>query len=126
MRSRRKRQTLSTNQPGSRIGRTKAPRNLIGWSDWEVILTVPESLLGKNDLEMTLIDVAYRYGAQPTENQVRALSSAGAVYGIRHIAFNEKERTLRVEYDASHMSESAVAGLLRDAGIDLREKLVLT
>ena len=99
--------------------------NLIGWSDWEVILTVPESLLGKDDLEMTLIDVAYRYRAQPTENQVRALSSAGAVYGIRHIAFNEKERTLRVEYDASHMSESAVAGLLRDAGIDLREKLVL-
>ena len=99
--------------------------NLIGWSDWEVILTVPESLLGKDDLEMTLIDVAYRYRAQPTENQVRALSSAGAVYGIRHIAFNEKERTLRVEYDASHMSESAVAGLLRDVGIDLREKLVL-
>ena len=99
--------------------------NLIGWSDWEVILTVPESLLGKDDLEMTLIDVAYRYGAQRTENQVRALSSAGAVYGIRHIAFNEKERTLRVEYDASHMSESAVAGLLRDAGIDLHEKLVL-
>ena len=99
--------------------------NLIGWSDWEVILTVPESLLGKDDLEMTLIDVAYRYRAQPTENQVRALSSARAVYGIRHIAFNEKERTLRVEYDASHMSESAVAGLLRDAGIDLREKLVL-
>jgi hypothetical protein len=70
--------------------------NLIGWSDWEVILTVPESLLGKDDLEMTLIDVAYRYRAQPTESQVRALSSAGAVYGIRHIAFNEKERTLRV------------------------------
>jgi hypothetical protein len=45
--------------------------------------------------------------------------------GIRHIAFNEKERTLRVEYDASHMSESAVARLLRDAGIDLCEKLVL-
>ena len=99
--------------------------NLIGWSDWEVILTVPESLLGKDDLEMTLIDVAYRYRAQPTENQVRALSSAGAVYGIRHIVFNEKERMLRVEYDASRMSESAVAGLLRDAGIDLLEKLVL-
>lgn len=74
---------------------------------------------------MTLIDVACRYRAQPTENQVRALSSAGEVYGIRHIAFNEKERTLRVEYDASHMSESAVAGLLRDAGIDVCEKLVL-
>jgi hypothetical protein len=36
---------------------------------------------------MTLIEVAYRYRAQPTENQVRALSSVGEVYGIRHIAF---------------------------------------
>jgi len=48
------------------------------------------------------------------------------VYGIRRIAFNEKERTLRVEYDVSHLSESAVAGLVRSVGLDLREKLVLT
>src|SRR6267142_3350511 len=37
------------NQPGSRLGRTKAPRNLIGWSDWKPIVTVPESL-PENDL----------------------------------------------------------------------------
>ena len=75
---------------------------------------------------MTLIDVAFRYGAQPGETQMRAIGSMREVYGIRRIAFSEKERTLRVEYDASHLSESVVAGLMRSASLDLREKLVLT
>jgi len=56
---------------------------------------------------------------------MRAIGSVREVCGIRRIPLNEKERTLRVEYDASHLSESAVAGLLRSAGIDLLEKLVL-
>jgi hypothetical protein len=74
---------------------------------------------------MTLVDVAFRYGTQPGETQMRAIGSVREVCGIRGIAFNEKERTLRVEYDGSHLSESPVAGLLRSAGIDLLEKLVL-
>jgi hypothetical protein len=80
----------------------------------------------KGGFEMTLVDIAYGYGAQPTERQMRAIDNARDVYGVRRIAFNDKERTLRVEYDASHLSESAVLGLLRDAGIDLREKCLLT
>ena len=75
---------------------------------------------------MTLLEVAFRYGAQPGETQMQAIGSVREVYGIRRIAFNEKERTLRVEYDASHLSESVVAGLLRSAGLDLWEKPVLT
>jgi hypothetical protein len=47
------------------------------------------------------------------------------VYGIRRITFDEKERTLRVEFDASRLKEPAVAALLRRAGIDVQEKLVL-
>ena len=75
---------------------------------------------------MTLMDVAFRYGTQPGETQMRAIGSVREVYGIRRIAFNEKERTLRVEYDASHLSESGVASLMRSAGIDLSEKVALT
>jgi hypothetical protein len=75
---------------------------------------------------MTLMNVAFRYGAQLGETQVRAIGSVREVYGIRRIAFNEKERTLRVEYDASHLSESVVASLARSAGIDLLEKVALT
>lgn len=74
---------------------------------------------------MTLIDVAFRYGEQPGETQMRAIGSVQEVYGIRHIAFNEKERTLRVEYDASRLSERAVASLVRSAGIDLLENVAL-
>jgi hypothetical protein len=47
------------------------------------------------------------------------------VYGIQRIQFDEKERTVRVFYDASRLNEGAVAKLLRQAGLDLREKLVL-
>jgi hypothetical protein len=47
------------------------------------------------------------------------------VYGIRRIQFNEAEKTLRIEYDATRLNESVVAGLLRRAGIDVLEKLSL-
>jgi hypothetical protein len=74
---------------------------------------------------MTLVDIAFRYGAQPDEAQTRAMARIREVYGIRGMAFNEKEHALRVDYDASHLSESVVAGLLRSAGIDLLGKLTL-
>jgi hypothetical protein len=77
-------------------------------------------------VEMTPVDIAYVYGAQPTESQMRAIGTVREVYGVHRIAFNVKERMLRVEYDASHLSENSVIGLLRDAGIDLREKCLLT
>jgi hypothetical protein len=86
----------------------------------------PTPARSKKGRRMTLMDVAFRYGAQPGETQMRAIGSVREVYGIRRIAFNEKERTLRVEYDASHLSESVVAGLVRSAGIDLLEKVALT
>ena len=74
---------------------------------------------------MTLIDVAFRYGAQPTEAQTRAMACVREVYGIWRMTHDKKERTLRVEYDGSRLSEHVVAGLLRSAGIDLLEKLAL-
>ena len=39
--------------------------------------------------------------------------------------FNGKERTVRVEFDASRLKQDAVAKLLRQAGIDVREPVVL-
>jgi hypothetical protein len=39
--------------------------------------------------------------------------------------FNEAEHGIRVEYDASRLDENAVAALLRQAGLDLKEKLIL-
>ncbi len=74
---------------------------------------------------MTQLEVLYRYAAVPGEAEMRAIDSVREVYGIRRISFNEKERTVRVEFDASRMKEPVIAGLLRGAGINLKEKLQL-
>ena len=72
---------------------------------------------------MTLLDLTFSYGSPPGERQLRALDEVREVYGVRCISFDEKAHTIRVEYDASRLSENDIAALLRDAAIDLREQL---
>ena len=74
---------------------------------------------------MTYLDVVYRYGATPGEREIRAIDGMREVYGVRKVEFNEKTRNVRVEFDASRLKEDAIARLLRQAGIDVREKLAL-
>jgi hypothetical protein len=74
---------------------------------------------------MTQMEVAYRYGSTPGEAEIRALDGVREVYGIRRMRFDPKERIVRVEFDASRFKEPVIAGLLRQAGLDVREKLVL-
>ena len=74
---------------------------------------------------MTSLDVVFRYGRKPGAQELRAIDSLREVYGVRSVRFNEKEQTIRVEFDASRMKEDTVAALLRRAGVDLKEKLAL-
>ena len=74
---------------------------------------------------MTQMEVVYRYGAAPGEAEMRALDNVREVYGVRGIRFNEKDRSVRVEFDASRFKEPVIAALLRQAGIDVQEKMVL-
>ena len=74
---------------------------------------------------MTQLDVSYRYGNVPSEAEMRALDNVREVYGVRRITFDEKQNTVRVEFDASRLSEPAIAALLRRAGVDIIEKLVM-
>ncbi len=74
---------------------------------------------------MTQLEVVYRYAAPPTEAIMRGLDALRDVYGVRRITFNESERIVRVEFDASRFKEPVVAGLLRRTGLDLSERLVL-
>jgi hypothetical protein len=74
---------------------------------------------------MTQLDVCFRYATPPGENELRALTYARDVYGIRKIEFDEAQRTVRVEYDATRLSDDVVAGILRRAGMDLKEKIAL-
>jgi hypothetical protein len=69
--------------------------------------------------------VVFRYGVPPREREMRALVNVREVYGIRRISFDQKERTVRVEYDATRLSDEVVASLLRGAGLDVREKVTL-
>jgi hypothetical protein len=74
---------------------------------------------------MTQLEVAYRYVNPPTQIELLALDNVREVYGIRKISFDDKERTVRVEFDASRLKEPIIAGLLRNAGMELKERLVL-
>jgi hypothetical protein len=74
---------------------------------------------------MTYLELVFNYGAIPGENEMRAIDSMREVYGIRQVQFNAKQRTVRVEFDASRLKQNAVAKLLRNAGIDVREPVVL-
>jgi hypothetical protein len=74
---------------------------------------------------MTYLDVVFQYGAAPGETELRAIDSVREVYGIRRVLFDEKKSTVRVEFDASRFKQAAVASLLRQAGIDLRDSVAL-
>jgi hypothetical protein len=74
---------------------------------------------------MTYLDVVFRYGAAPGETALQAVDGMREVYGIRRVQFNDGERTVRVEFDASRLKADGVARLLRQAGVDVRERLAL-
>ncbi|MFZ0291699.1 MAG: hypothetical protein WBW98_10125 [Candidatus Sulfotelmatobacter sp.] len=74
---------------------------------------------------MTYLDAVFRYGAVPGETELRAIDGMREVYGIRGVKFNEADRTVRVGYDGSRLKAEAVARLLRQAGVDVREQLAL-
>ena len=74
---------------------------------------------------MTSVDVLFRYGMPPGETEMAALAALSDVYGIRRLRCDEKERTIRVEYDATRLNDATVEKLLRNAGVDIRERLAL-
>jgi TolB-like protein len=74
---------------------------------------------------MTQLDVMYRYGASPSEVAMMALGRIREVYGIRRVEFSEAEKTVRVEYDATRLTEPIVHQLLRRSGLDVVERVSL-
>lgn len=74
---------------------------------------------------MTYLEVVFRYSAVPGETELRAIDGMREVYGIRRVEFNDKDRTVRVEFDASRLKADAVLRLLRQAGVDVRERLAM-
>ncbi len=74
---------------------------------------------------MTQLDVVYRYGAPPAESAIGAMGKVREVYGVRQMQINEAKKTVRVEYDASRLTEPVIHQLLRRAGLDIVEVVSL-
>jgi uncharacterized protein YfbU (UPF0304 family) len=84
-----------------------------------------QSIISEGFERMTYLELVFNYGAIPGENELRAIDTMREVYGIRRVQFNAKQRTVRVEFDASRLKQDAVAKLLRNAGVDVREIVAL-
>jgi TolB-like protein len=74
---------------------------------------------------MTTVDVVYRYGAVPTEAMVLGIARLREIYGIRRVQFLEVEKTVRVEYDSTRLTEPVIHQLLRRGGLDVLERVAL-
>jgi hypothetical protein len=74
---------------------------------------------------MTTVEVLFRYSMPPGEKEMSAMGQMNDVYGIRRVRFNEPERTIRVEYDATRLNDAMVENLLRQAGLDVQERVAL-
>ncbi len=74
---------------------------------------------------MTQLDVLYRYHVPPTEAATMAIARLREVYGIRRLELRETEKTVRIEYDASRLTEPVIHQLLRRAGLDIVEEVPL-
>jgi TolB-like protein len=72
---------------------------------------------------MTQLDVLYRYGVSPTEAATLAIANLREVYGVRKLDFDEAKKTVRIEYDATRLTEPVIHQLLRRAGLDVIEAL---
>ena len=74
---------------------------------------------------MTQVDVVYRYGAVPSEAAALGLARLREVYGVRKVEFHEAEKTVRVEYDSTRLTEAVIQQLLRRGGLDVVERVQL-
>jgi hypothetical protein len=74
---------------------------------------------------MTQVDVVYRYGKVPSEAAALGIARLREVYGIRLVRFNEAEKTVRVEFDSTRLTEPVIHQLLRRGGLDIAERVIL-
>jgi hypothetical protein len=75
---------------------------------------------GWQELSMTNVQISYNYGMSPDEAVMRGIDNIRDVYGIRRLKFNEQQRSVAVEYDATRLNSATVASLLRSSGLDLK------
>ena len=50
---------------------------------------------------MSLMDATFSYMSPPRESEMLAVDHVHEVYGMPHLTFDEREHSIRLEYDAS-------------------------
>ena len=50
-----------------------------------------------------------------------AIARLREVYGVRRVQVDERGKTVRIEYDASRLTEPVIHQMLRRAGLDIVE-----
>jgi hypothetical protein len=75
---------------------------------------------------MTQVEVLYKFGSFPSESATLALGALREIYGVRKVEFREAEKTVRVEYDSTRLTEPVIHQLLRRTGLDITEQVALT
>ena len=72
---------------------------------------------------MTLVEVTYDLQAPLRPEQLRALGVFSNTYGLRRFHVDEQLQQIRFEYDASRLTETEVAHVLRKARIPVQRKV---
>ncbi len=71
---------------------------------------------------MTLVEVTYDLQSPLRPEQLRALSAFANTYGLRRFRVDEQRMQIVLEYDASRLTETIVAHVLRSARIPVERK----
>ena len=74
---------------------------------------------------MTQLDVLFHYATPPADSVALALGRVREVYGIRKLTIDEPRQTVRVEYDATRLTEALVHQLLRRTGLSITGQVSL-
>lgn len=69
---------------------------------------------------MTLLQANFVYDDRVGEREARSLARVRDVYGIWAVRFDEANRKIVIDYDASRLQKNDIASMLRNAGISLR------
>ena len=72
---------------------------------------------------MTLVEVTYELPGPLRPEQLRALAQFANTYGLRRFRVDEHLNRLIFEYDASRLTETEVAHVLRMARIPIQRRV---
>jgi hypothetical protein len=96
-------------------------REIVNGANWRSVMIFNRDNFASVKHAMTFLISVFSYEGIVTERALRSLNEIRDVYGIRALSVDERNRNVRVEYDASRLKESDIGFMLRNAGIRLQE-----